>query len=350
MSKYLLECFSSLGWQWEPWNASLCRAWFAHREIFSKSYQIKLKSDCIYHTPINLEQQKDAVRLLLFQINRCMVNTIWFRFDLIRFWKDISSNVHREIFFQSEFQLVRNQSEEGHYNPNLSWISKIWERFSCARGDIYGGIKTDTGPNLRRQIRGDLLLYWRFQGRFSAVFGHFHSNTQRLIIISAFSGLFSGVFGHFISYLGFFSAEFGCFIIISVFSGAFFCWVWLFLAVFGCGWLFLAILFWNLFVFRFFSAAFGCFWRSYFGTCLYLSFFFCCFWLFFYHFLQIRKDLLLYRPFPGFFFCWVWLFLAFYFGTCSYMGFFLLDLAVSGPFSTEFYCISVYLVVFNCIC
>ena len=28
---------------------------YAHREIFSKSYQIKPKSDCIYHFPIDLE-------------------------------------------------------------------------------------------------------------------------------------------------------------------------------------------------------------------------------------------------------------------------------------------------------
>ena len=39
------------------------------REIFSKSCQIKPKSDCIYHAPIELEQQTDSVRLL-FQINR----------------------------------------------------------------------------------------------------------------------------------------------------------------------------------------------------------------------------------------------------------------------------------------
>ena len=40
-----------------------------------KSFQIKPKLDCIYHFPIELEQQTDAVRLL-FQINRCMVNKI----------------------------------------------------------------------------------------------------------------------------------------------------------------------------------------------------------------------------------------------------------------------------------
>ena len=58
-------------------------------QIFSKFYWIKQKSDCNYHFPIDLEQQTDAVRLL-FQINRCMVNTIRYRFDLIKFRKDFS--------------------------------------------------------------------------------------------------------------------------------------------------------------------------------------------------------------------------------------------------------------------
>ena len=46
-----------------------------HGQIFSKSYQINSKSDCIYHFPIDLEQETDTVRLL-FQINRKIVNTI----------------------------------------------------------------------------------------------------------------------------------------------------------------------------------------------------------------------------------------------------------------------------------
>ena len=45
-----------------------------HREMFPKSYQIKPKSDYIYHFSSDLEQQTDNVRLL-FQINQCMVNT-----------------------------------------------------------------------------------------------------------------------------------------------------------------------------------------------------------------------------------------------------------------------------------
>ena len=37
-----------------------------HREIFWKSYQINPKSDCIYHFPVNLEQQTDGCIRLLF--------------------------------------------------------------------------------------------------------------------------------------------------------------------------------------------------------------------------------------------------------------------------------------------
>ena len=39
-----------------------------HGEIFSKSYQINPKSDCIYHFPFDLEKQTDTVRLL-FQVS-----------------------------------------------------------------------------------------------------------------------------------------------------------------------------------------------------------------------------------------------------------------------------------------
>ena len=53
-----------------------------HGEFYSKLHWIwiKSKSYCIYYTPIDLEQQTDTVRLL-FQINRKMVNTIWFLLD-----------------------------------------------------------------------------------------------------------------------------------------------------------------------------------------------------------------------------------------------------------------------------
>ena len=47
----------------------------AHRETFSKSYQIKPKLIIFTTFPIDLEQHTDTVRLL-FKINRWMVNAI----------------------------------------------------------------------------------------------------------------------------------------------------------------------------------------------------------------------------------------------------------------------------------
>ena len=58
-----------------------------HAEIFSKSYCINPKSDCIYHFPDWFGSKQTSVWI---QINRKMVNTIWFRVDLIRFQKDFS--------------------------------------------------------------------------------------------------------------------------------------------------------------------------------------------------------------------------------------------------------------------
>ena len=43
---------------------------YTYREMISKFYEIKLKSDCIQHFPIDLEPS------VHFQINRKMVNTM----------------------------------------------------------------------------------------------------------------------------------------------------------------------------------------------------------------------------------------------------------------------------------
>ena len=51
------------------------KCFYTHREIFQNLFKSNLKSDCIYHIPIDLEQQTDGVRLL-FQINRKIVNII----------------------------------------------------------------------------------------------------------------------------------------------------------------------------------------------------------------------------------------------------------------------------------
>ena len=58
-----------------------------HREIFSKSYQANPKSDCIYNFLIELDPNG---RPFGSNGKSEMVNTIWFRVDLIRFRKDFS--------------------------------------------------------------------------------------------------------------------------------------------------------------------------------------------------------------------------------------------------------------------
>ena len=52
-----------------------------HREILLNQTEIRLY---LPFSSIDLEQQTDSARLV-FQIYRKMVNTIWFRFYLIRF-------------------------------------------------------------------------------------------------------------------------------------------------------------------------------------------------------------------------------------------------------------------------
>ena len=99
-----------------------------HREIFSKSYWIKLNSDFIYQFPIDLEQETDTVRLL-FQINRCMVNTIWFRFDLIRFGKDFPVFIHtRWIYLYIYIFAARKtncQTIIPIHKVRLGWLTPI---------------------------------------------------------------------------------------------------------------------------------------------------------------------------------------------------------------------------------
>ena len=56
------------------------------------------------HCP--LEQQTNTVRLL-FQINRCMVNTIWFRFDLMRFRKHFSVCTELNFFNNHRYSYPR---------------------------------------------------------------------------------------------------------------------------------------------------------------------------------------------------------------------------------------------------
>ena len=60
----------------------------AHKEIFSKSYWIKPKSDCIYYFVVWFGTANGRPFVVPNQSK--MVDTIWFRFDLIIFQKDFS--------------------------------------------------------------------------------------------------------------------------------------------------------------------------------------------------------------------------------------------------------------------
>ena len=96
-------------------NITILHCTNTHREIFSEFYQIKSKSDCIYHFPIDFEQQTDTVRLL-FQFNRKMVNTIWFRFDLLRF---------RKYFSVCNWEIFSSKTPSNTRRPNY-WSEFIF--------------------------------------------------------------------------------------------------------------------------------------------------------------------------------------------------------------------------------
>ena len=67
----------------------------SHTEIFSKSYQIKSRSDYISHFPIDLEQQTNAVRFL-FQINQIYIFRLSIFFSIANFFRS-------SIFFDYKF-------------------------------------------------------------------------------------------------------------------------------------------------------------------------------------------------------------------------------------------------------
>ena len=112
----------------------------------------------MYHFTIDLEQQTDSVRLL-FQINRCMVNTIWFRFDIIRFRKYFSLCVRRREVGASPLHLkTANRKNWG----NLKWGNE-WPNGNCTNGA--------TSPLTGTSVY-DFRLIWnsnRFQNRFNSI-------------------------------------------------------------------------------------------------------------------------------------------------------------------------------------
>ena len=93
-----------------------------HREIFSKSYQIKSKSDCIHHAPVDLEYQ---------------------------------TNVH----------LYLNQSENGKYNLISVWFSKIslhaaQSAILSLTPQLASWVRIQTGKTVTGQFAQKLDLFW----------------------------------------------------------------------------------------------------------------------------------------------------------------------------------------------
>ena len=86
-----------------------------------------MKSDCIYHTPIDLESNGRQF------CNRCIVNTVWFRFDLIRFRKDFS--VCRRCLW--EWHHWRHPRQDtGKFSPKRDSIVRVL-RIEYANWDFF---------------------------------------------------------------------------------------------------------------------------------------------------------------------------------------------------------------------
>ena len=84
----------------EIWFFSL----YIRREVFPKSYYINPKSDCIiFLDPKSFGSKSfsgwfgSKRTSVWFQINRYMVNTISFQFDIIRFRKDLPACIHASL-------------------------------------------------------------------------------------------------------------------------------------------------------------------------------------------------------------------------------------------------------------
>ena len=103
-----------------------------------KSFRNLIKSNrnkIVYTIFRLIWNQTDTVRLL-FQINRCMVNTIWFQVDLIRFRKNFSVCAsHWVRTFETQFRSIFNcpiigENNNMHYYiciPEASYGVLFWE-------------------------------------------------------------------------------------------------------------------------------------------------------------------------------------------------------------------------------
>ena len=146
-----------------------------HREIFSKSYRLKLKSDYIYHFPIDLEQQPD-VRLVPNQSEYGKYNLISVRFNKISLDVQSRDTSRRNAcgtlqFFRrhgstptDQMSLLTNRRRSVTSRIGLPigkqthWISR--RRFGASRnrgpgftGSFFTTVFTQTDPKLDRLSR-----------------------------------------------------------------------------------------------------------------------------------------------------------------------------------------------------
>jgi len=121
----VLKVSKVLCWSYTTRNGLL---WLAHREILLNQIKIRLYLLCTdwkYHLIKSNRNQivftmhrliwnnKRTLYSLLFQINRCMVNTIWFRFDLLRFLCVWYTQVYR-----LQIRIKSTESDCIHHFPN----------------------------------------------------------------------------------------------------------------------------------------------------------------------------------------------------------------------------------------
>ena len=108
----------------------------AHRKIISKSYKIKPKSECIYHFPIDLEQQNGKNNLI----------SVWFS-------KISKKNfcVHVARTTNGCVRLVPNQSENGKYTLISVWFNMISKRFFSVWLQIVGM----NCPTFQKRLKDD---------------------------------------------------------------------------------------------------------------------------------------------------------------------------------------------------
>ena len=110
-----------------PGKEVVCRQWgfVSRNEVqcqvnIEKSFLNLVKSDCIFQ---NIRTKQNSI---CFRINRKMVNTIWFWFDLTRFRKDFSL-CNDEVFcahqnLNSKYRKIRTNKKSEFNSTMFTWF------------------------------------------------------------------------------------------------------------------------------------------------------------------------------------------------------------------------------------